>query len=156
MKFSQSMKKHFGEMAEIFFYNQLREVAPKLEIRQVDNTYDYEVNKIPVEVKSAQICIARTHSRQGKINRFRYNWSGFTVSFGQHEDLLEKKGWYCFVPMRRDDCLLAVMIPANKVFNHFMYKAKPTVYTRVSFSVLYAKNAISVPTFASRVEMMDI
>jgi len=146
LRFTQNDKKKFGETAELFFYNEIMKHIT--DVDQKDAEWDFEANGIPVEVKSAQLCIGRGRNGEKITENFRYNFSGFTLQNGQHETLLEHKGWYCFILMLREECIKATMLPANKIYNHFMYKLKPMTKTRVSFNVFFSKNAASIEEFA--------
>jgi len=141
VRWTQKTKKRLGEIAENWFYNQLRDYRG---LKQIDKTWDFEFRGTPVEVKSAQLCI-----RRSPLKEVRYNWTGFTLEDKQHKELLKNNAWYCFVLMRNKKCLDAVMIPSNKVYPHMMLrKNSHRVHIRIRFGVFYSRNATPIKKFA--------
>jgi hypothetical protein len=89
-----------GIKSEEYFYKLCLE--NKLDIRQADTWYDYEVNGERVEIKSCRLAVATGRKEEKRVCQGRYD---FTKKYNR-EIQFQENVWVCFIINVRDSFIV--------------------------------------------------
>lgn len=94
------MAAEHGNKAEDYFYNLC--TSSKLDIKQIDTWFDFEVNGQRVEVKSCRLAVATGKASEKKLCQGRYD---FTKKYNR-EIQYQENIWVCFIISVRGEFII--------------------------------------------------
>lgn len=113
----------------------------------INSSYDILIDlEIPLEVKCSELVLIGGYDDSGNHVR-NYRRPYFKITNANHRELLEKKGWYCFIITYRGKIILDRFIMAIDT----NWKENKKEFGFIGAEVLYTDKAISYNQFKKEI-----